>query len=83
MNLMTAINEKTTITIGLVIALIGGSGFLTKLWFATEAKAEANTEAIITLKSDLKEDLRAIKVELKEQNRLLIEVLSQQAKIKK
>lgn len=76
---MTAINEKTTITIGLVIALIGGSGFITRVWYSTEA----NAEAIVILKSDLKEDLRAIKEELKQQNRLLLEVLARQDKLKK
>jgi hypothetical protein len=78
-NIMTAINEKTTITIGLVIALLGGSGFLTSLWSDTQA----NTKTIHELKSDIKDDLQGIKADVKENNKLLVEFLATQAKLKK
>ena len=56
------LSEKTGITIGLVITLIGGAGFITKTYFQTEANASALSE----LKDDLKTELRLLRVELKE-----------------
>lgn len=59
---MSAINDKTTVTIGLVIGLLGASGFITNIYF----KSEANAETLIELKTDLKDELRLLRAEMKE-----------------
>lgn len=56
------LSEKTGITIGLVITLLGGAGFITKTYFQTEANAQTLSE----LKLDIKDEIRALRLELKE-----------------
>lgn len=56
------LSEKTGITIGLVITLLGGAGFVTKTYFQTEANAQTLSE----LKIDIKDEIRALRLELKE-----------------
>lgn len=56
------LTERTTVTIGLVIALLGGAGFVTNIHFQTQANAQAISE----LKYDLKDELKALRLELKE-----------------
>jgi hypothetical protein len=60
--IMGAISDKTTITIGLVISLLGASGFITNMYFKTEANAQTLQE----LKNDLKDELRLLRAEIKE-----------------
>jgi hypothetical protein len=56
------LSERTGITIGLVITLLGGAGFVTKTYFQTEANAQTLSE----LKLDIKDEIRALRLELKE-----------------
>lgn len=56
------LSEKTAVSIGLLIALLGGAGFITKVAYQSEANAAALTE----LKDDIKTELRMLRSELKE-----------------
>lgn len=56
------ISERSTITIGLLITLMGGAGFVTKTYFM----AESNAQALSELKLDIKDEIRAMRLELKE-----------------
>lgn len=56
------LSEKSAVSIGLVIALLGGAGFITKTYFMAESSAQAISE----LKYDLKDELKALRLELKE-----------------
>jgi hypothetical protein len=60
--LMGAISDRTTITIGLVISLLGASGFITNIYF----KSEANAQTLTELKTELKDELRLLRAEMKE-----------------
>lgn len=56
------ISERSTITIGLLIVILGGASFITKTFFM----AESNAQAISELKMDIKDEIRAMRLEIKE-----------------
>lgn len=58
---MTALSPSSKVTISLLITLLGGAAFITKIYFQTEA----NASTIKELKTDIKDDLKEIKVEIR------------------
>ena len=56
------ISERSTITIGLLVTMLGGMGFVTKTYFQSEANAQSLSE----LKVDIKDEIRSLRLELKE-----------------
>jgi hypothetical protein len=54
-----AISEKSTVTVGLLISILGASAFITNIHF----KANANAEDLSKLKSDFKEEMRLLREE--------------------
>lgn len=56
------INERTSLTIGLVLTLLGGAAFVTRIHFQTNANASSLQE----LKTDLKDEIRSLRLEMKE-----------------
>lgn len=56
------INERTSITIGLVITLLGGMAFVTRIHFQTAANASSLQE----LKTDLRDEIRSLRLEMRE-----------------
>lgn len=67
----TTINDSSYVSISLIIALCGGiigaAAFITKINFQTNA----NAQAIGELKTDVKEQLRDIRADVKEIRKLL------------
>lgn len=64
---MASITEKTLIPISLVLTIIGGVVWLTTLWARTEAHANEI--------SDLKSDVRAVAIEVRENNKEVMKKL--------
>ncbi len=56
------ISERSTITIGLLIIILGGASFVTNIHFQSQANAQALSE----LKLDIKDEIRAMRLEIKE-----------------
>lgn len=59
---MISLSPNSKVTISLLISLLGGSAFITKIYF----QSEANASNLKDLKQDIKDDLKEIKFELKE-----------------
>lgn len=56
------ISERTSVTLGLVITLLGGIAFVTRIHFQTTANANSLQE----LKTDIKDEIRALRLEMRE-----------------
>lgn len=56
------LSEKSAVSIGLLIAILGGAGFVTKTYFMAESSAQAISE----LKYDLRDEIKALRIEIKE-----------------
>lgn len=56
------ISERSTITIGLLVIILGGASFVTNIHF----QSQANAQSLQELKVDIREEIKSLRLELKE-----------------